>query len=83
MTKKALKALREAVDVCNKKWRELGHEMSAYTCNHCDKEIPTRRPDESMVTSKGFWDSCPTCTNCGECNFVKVFPNGSTQSSPL
>lgn len=76
-----LSALRGAVAVFLDRWKKSGGKTTHYTCQHCRREIETRQPKPGDQA----WDSMTRCTECGELNFVVVYPDGTTRvvvSSP-
>jgi len=84
MTKKELKKLNEANKTYMDRWLKDGNKVTTYTCQHCKKMIPTRQPKKNMVNKeKGFWDSAIICIECGNINFVRVYPSGKTESFKL
>lgn len=58
------------------KCRRDGFPLSSYTCPHCNHALETRIPKQEDVTSKGYWDSCKSCYECGKLSFVLMYPNG-------
>jgi len=80
---KALEAHRKGIYQYLKRWVKGGGKLSIYVCQHCEAPILTYRPEKSMVSAKGFWDSCMLCPECGKLNFVKVYPSGKTKAIKL
>ena len=65
----------------NERWKKRGGLLTAYLCDHCKELIETRQPADRDVGSQGCWSSIKTCTNCGELNFVRVYPTGVAVSN--
>ena len=83
MTKKELLKIKKSTLLLNQDWVKEGKKIGSYLCNHCFKNIPCRIPSKNDVSSKGFWDSACICLECGNCNFVKKYPTGKTESFKL
>jgi len=83
MKRKELTKLRNDTKKRNLDWLKEGNKNTFYKCEHCLNLIETIQPQKKMVTSKGFWDSAMVCINCGEINFVRVYPSGKTESFKL
>lgn len=62
-----------------------GGKVTEWTCQNedCDSVIETPQPTKEQVGSKGYWDGMKECPECGTHNFVKVYPNGATDSQLL
>lgn len=67
----------------NYRWVLGGKKLTRYICPHCGNSVETPRPRKIDVSSKGYWDSAKTCVECGEVNFLKVWPDGKTSIEPL
>jgi len=80
MDNEELLQVKERMKVFHDRHISQGGKMTQYTCNHCEKKIPTIQPDEKLVSAKGYWDSVTTCPECGELNFVCVWTDGKTKS---
>ncbi len=83
MAKKDVKELQKTMHEYHQKILKNGGALTYYFCHHCAEMIPTVQPTEDLVTGKGYWDSVTTCTNCGDMNFVAVYPDGRTDSQPF
>lgn len=79
LTKKFLKEVEKRFGI----WEKNGGEFTKYKCGHCKKMIKARKPKEEQCGSKGYWDSCKTCINCGGMNLVAVFPTGVTSVTKM
>jgi hypothetical protein len=62
-------------------WVKNGGKITKYKCNHCKSKIDCIRPTKDLISkNKKYWDNVKICSNCGKLNFVKIYPNGKTES---
>lgn len=74
-----LKKLQKSVAKTHANAKKSGRPFTEYECPHCKQQIETPQPLMNAVGTKGHWDSMKTCTNCGQFNFVRVWPDGRTE----
>jgi len=76
-------SLKKRAIMLLEKWKKIGGKTTFYTCKHCSKKIETRIPTVDLCSNKGYWDNATTCLECGELNFICVYPSGRTRVTKL